>query len=272
MAISSPLVVQKAKELYFKYRGTNHRAIEREMYALGCLTFNRRNLYNQTTRDGRTRLGWIKRFKWDEELVQSASFSSSDNIAGQPGRRSCGAETSHRTVDIRMNAAPAFTNSSTAQADTRAADDPFRHVSCDFVVKHKAATTNQHELHERSPNKDLPTFNPKPETSFPEWLKQLRGNYRWDWPYQRLIYEKLQQITDGTSKRLMIFLPPRHGKSELVTVRYSAWRLKQDPTTNIILGSYNQRLANRFSRKVRITWDDSLQADKTATQTAETRR
>jgi hypothetical protein len=222
MAISSPLVVQKAKELYFKYRGTNHRAIEREMYALGCLTFNRRNLYNQTTRDGRTRLGWIKRFKWDEELRS-------------------------KDTSVLMNAASAFTGASTAQADTRAAADPFRHVSCDFVVKHKAATTNQHELHERSPNKDLPTSNPKPETSFPAWLKQLRGNYRWDWPYQRLIYEKLQQITDGTSKRLMIFLPPRHGKSELVTVRYSAWRLKQDPTTNIILGSYNQRLANRKS-------------------------
>ena len=49
----------------------------------------------------------------------------------------------------------------------------------------------------------------------------------------------------------MIFMPPRHGKSETVTVRYSAWRLEQDPTMNIILGSYNQKLANRFSRRIR---------------------
>ncbi len=83
----------------------------------------------------------------------------------------------------------------------------------------------------------------------------------WSWPYQELIYEKLQQVTDGTCKRLMIFLPPRHGKSELVTVRYAAWRLLQDPGASIILGSYNQRLANRFSRKVRITWEDSIQME-----------
>lgn len=49
----------------------------------------------------------------------------------------------------------------------------------------------------------------------------------------------------------MIFMPPRHGKSELVTVRYLAWRLERDPTMNIILGSYNQKLANRFSRRIR---------------------
>ena len=49
----------------------------------------------------------------------------------------------------------------------------------------------------------------------------------------------------------MIFLPPRHGKSELVTVRYSAWRLEMEPTLNVIIGSYNQKLANRFSRKIR---------------------
>jgi predicted phage terminase large subunit-like protein len=49
----------------------------------------------------------------------------------------------------------------------------------------------------------------------------------------------------------MIFLPPRHGKSELVTVRYTAWRMIVDAKVNVILGSYNQRLANRFSRKVK---------------------
>jgi len=49
----------------------------------------------------------------------------------------------------------------------------------------------------------------------------------------------------------MIFMPPRHSKSETVTVRYTAWRLVREPASNIILGCYNQRLANRFSRKIR---------------------
>lgn len=49
----------------------------------------------------------------------------------------------------------------------------------------------------------------------------------------------------------MIFMPPRHTKTETVTVRYSTYRLENDPKMNIILGSYNQHLANRFSRKIK---------------------
>jgi predicted phage terminase large subunit-like protein len=73
----------------------------------------------------------------------------------------------------------------------------------------------------------------------------------WDLPHQEYLYSHLQRVTDGTTKRLMVFMPPRHGKSETVTVRYTAWRMSRDPSTNVILGSYNQRLADRFSRKVR---------------------
>lgn len=46
-------------------------------------------------------------------------------------------------------------------------------------------------------------------------------------------------------------MPPRHGKSETVTIRYTAWRLHRDPSLSVILGCYNQRLANRFSRRIR---------------------
>lgn len=45
-------------------------------------------------------------------------------------------------------------------------------------------------------------------------------------------------------------MPPRHGKSEMVTFRYTAWRLSQDPSLNVIIGSYNQRLANKASRRI----------------------
>ncbi len=75
--------------------------------------------------------------------------------------------------------------------------------------------------------------------------------WTWTWPHQLLIFERLRKITDGTAKRLMIFMPPRHSKSETVTVRYTAWRLLREPKMNVIVGSYNQRLANRFSRKIR---------------------
>ncbi len=86
---------------------------------------------------------------------------------------------------------------------------------------------------------------------FEAWLKKTFPEWTWTWKYQRYIYTRLAAITAGNSKRLMIFLPPRHGKSESVTVRYTAWRLLQNPGLNVILGSYNQKLADRFSRKIK---------------------
>src|SRR5437868_8913602 len=56
-------------------------------------------------------------------------------------------------------------------------------------------------------------------------------------------------------KRLMIFMPPRHGKSELVTTKYAAWRLTQDPKLRIIIGSHKQDLATSFSMGVRNAFD-----------------
>lgn len=86
---------------------------------------------------------------------------------------------------------------------------------------------------------------------FHAWLRSQMPNWTWDWPHQLLIYNHLERITSGKTNRLMIFMPPRHSKSETVTVRYTAWRLIREPKIHVILGSYNQRLANRFSRKIR---------------------
>src|SRR5688572_12262760 len=86
---------------------------------------------------------------------------------------------------------------------------------------------------------------------FRDWIKTKPLNWIWDWRHQLYLYNKLEMVTTGETKRLMIFMPPRHSKSETVTVRYTAWRMVRDPASNIILGCYNQRLANRFSRKIR---------------------
>lgn len=67
----------------------------------------------------------------------------------------------------------------------------------------------------------------------------------------RLIAEHLDAVTSGAIDRLAIFMPPRHGKSETVTVRYPVHRLERDAQTSILVTAYNQRMANRFGRKVR---------------------
>lgn len=70
----------------------------------------------------------------------------------------------------------------------------------------------------------------------------------------------------------MLFVPPRHGKSEMVTVRYPVWRLERDPGLRVIVGAYNQLLANKFSRKSRRIAETrlALSRDRTAIEDWET--
>ena len=66
-----------------------------------------------------------------------------------------------------------------------------------------------------------------------------------------MIAEKLEAVERGDIDRLMIFMPPRHGKSELASKRFPAWCLGRNPKRQIIAASYNSDLANDFGRNVR---------------------
>lgn len=69
--------------------------------------------------------------------------------------------------------------------------------------------------------------------------------------HHELIAAKLEAVESGQIDRLMIFMPPRHGKSELASKRFPPWCLGRDPTRQIIAASYNSDLANDFGRNVR---------------------
>lgn len=70
-------------------------------------------------------------------------------------------------------------------------------------------------------------------------------------PHHALIAEKLEAVERGEIKRLMITMPPRHGKSELASRRFPAWYVGRNPERQIIAASYNSDLANDFGREVR---------------------
>lgn len=97
---------------------------------------------------------------------------------------------------------------------------------------------------------------------FGDWLPIVTPTWRWDWHYLRYIREYLDKVTSGELDRLMLFLPPRHGKSEMVTIRYPVWRMERDPELRIIIGAYNQLLANKFSRKSKRVAEQRLKLNK----------
>ena len=61
----------------------------------------------------------------------------------------------------------------------------------------------------------------------------------------------LSAVEAGLLKRVLITMPPRHGKSEMCSVRFPAWYLGRNPDKRIIIASYAADLAERFSRQVR---------------------
>lgn len=51
--------------------------------------------------------------------------------------------------------------------------------------------------------------------------------------------------------RIIISTPPRHGKSELISVHTSTWVLENFPKRNVILTAYGADLAEQYGRRVR---------------------
>lgn len=86
------------------------------------------------------------------------------------------------------------------------------------------------------------------------FIERFNPKYAAGWVHkdicQRL--EKFSQdVADKKSPRLMLFMPPRHGKSTLASIGFPAFHLGQHPDHEIISCSYSGSLAMKFSRKVR---------------------
>lgn len=65
------------------------------------------------------------------------------------------------------------------------------------------------------------------------------------------ISEHLQAVSAGQIKRLLVNMPPRHGKSSLISVLWSTWLLLNTPAIRLLCGSYALNLATRDNLKAR---------------------
>src|SRR5580704_7729243 len=76
--------------------------------------------------------------------------------------------------------------------------------------------------------------------------------------HHELIISRLEAVERGEIKRLMIFLPPRHGKSIITSSLFPAWYLGRHPENQIIFTTYGQELSDDFGRRVRNFLTDSF--------------
>ncbi len=97
---------------------------------------------------------------------------------------------------------------------------------------------------------------------FPVFLDYSSQTYSRQW-FHTLIAERCQQLLQGTltTSKLMIFVPPQHGKSEIVSRKFPAWALGKNPLLKIVGVSYSADLAQQFSRAIQRTIDSSEYGD-----------
>ena len=86
-------------------------------------------------------------------------------------------------------------------------------------------------------------------TSFAHFLGYSNPKYELEW-FHRVIAEHCQMLFEGKIKNLMVFVPPQHGKSEIISRNFPAWALGRDPDLKIASCSYAADLSEQFSRSV----------------------
>ncbi len=90
----------------------------------------------------------------------------------------------------------------------------------------------------------------KSQTSFMNFVKSM-------WPgfihgrHHAVMAKKFEEVANGTCKRLIINMPPRHTKSEFASYLLPAWFLGKFPNKKVIQTSNTAELAVGFGRKVR---------------------
>lgn len=93
-----------------------------------------------------------------------------------------------------------------------------------------------------------------------EFTRLTMPKFQCGW-FQEAFYQKLDDFAKGKIKKLMIFVPPQHGKSEGSTRRLPAFLIGCNPDLRIAVTSYNATKARKFNREIqRIMKEPDYQA------------
>ena len=83
-----------------------------------------------------------------------------------------------------------------------------------------------------------------------EFCKHMQPDYKVG-KHHRILADLLMQIAEGNKDRICVNIPPRHGKSQLVSIYFPAWFIGKYPNKKVMMVSHTTDLAVDFGRKVR---------------------
>ena len=92
--------------------------------------------------------------------------------------------------------------------------------------------------------------------SLHEFVTYTHREYASNW-HHRLLCRQLDRVVSGELKRLIVCMPPRHGKSEVVSRRLPAYLLGRNPNLRVLACSHTVGLAASMNRDVQRVMDDA---------------
>ncbi|MFA5186838.1 MAG: phage terminase large subunit [Patescibacteria group bacterium] len=102
-------------------------------------------------------------------------------------------------------------------------------------------------------------------TTLAGFAYSMSGGQWLPYPHVRYLAGVVERAAIDGGKRLIVNMPPRHGKSELISHWLPAWWLYWNPTTAVTLASYQGEYANEWAYRVRqefLDHDLGLQVNK----------
>lgn len=109
---------------------------------------------------------------------------------------------------------------------------------------------NAQQLSRADKEKIISVYAEKARRYLADYGRYMDKNYQTPSHLVNLINE-LEAVERGELKRLMVFMPPRSGKSETISRKFPAWYLGKHPDNNVIMASYAFSLVRGFSKDVR---------------------
>lgn len=88
------------------------------------------------------------------------------------------------------------------------------------------------------------------QDDFIAFIKYIDPNYIVG-KHHEILAKELMAIERGDKDRICVNIPPRHGKSQMVSIYYPAWFLGRNPGKKVMMVSHTTDLAVDFGRKVR---------------------
>lgn len=90
------------------------------------------------------------------------------------------------------------------------------------------------------------------------------ADYQDTWFHETLaqiLEDALRKVEAGEDVRVILECPPRHGKSEISTKKFTSWALGQHPDWPVVVASYSGDLATKFGQETRDIMNSSQYQD-----------